>query len=1031
MKLFFTCSLIILSLFSFSQVRISQVYGAGGNPGATYNRDFIELFNAGTTNVDISNWSVQYASATGPVAPGNWAVTGIPAGNSIDPGKYFLIALASGGAVGIALPATDFLNNGINISNTAGKIALVTNTTALNGTTACSDPSVIDVIGYGAAASCFEGSTASTTGIDNTMSILRAADGCTDTNDNSSDFSIGLINPRNSLSPANSCGPATALLTALPTSLNIFSTVGIASVSQSYILNGLNLSGFPANITLTASAGLQVSLSSGSGFAGSINVPYTSATLPNTTIYVRIAATAPQGVMNGTVTNSGGGATNAIVTMSGGVYQDYYNTKADNGLNVLSTWSSTPDGLGFTPVDFMGPFQAFNIVNQTNAHYTGVWDVSDPIFSPRVIVGDGTNPINLTIPAGPDSITMATRVNVLNNGTLTIQNNRRPFLNNLATGSTVDFAQAGITASDTIRIPNISFYNLKLTGGLKYFSPLVTTIRGDLTADGVVSMNGSAPVFSTINAFGNVSFINGSVFEPLPTGDAARITLAMNGSGTQAITGNQIHLFRLQRDSTNSNSVITLTGELFLGNAGGGGLRLNQAATTTTVLDLRFFPAGGRINLVGSGVITTSANGKINADGQSIVIAKSGGNTNAGTLRFVNGALIHLLVNFDPAFTKDSIMIADSVDVEYLTLTKGRVVVNPAAVLTIKDGPLLAGGHITGGSSTAFVDGKLRQSGLIGSSADPIFPVGKGDKFAPVALYNVISADITIEYFFNDFGNHTINPALLATSAFYNVSYHEYWILNHNGLIIPNSPELSFYYTDARSGILNPPFVKMAHFNGTDWDDFGGVADGSNTLTNGFVTVQAFEDGPVTFSAAGPGVLPVRLTSFTAQKENKTVKLNWSTSQEINSSHFIVQRSADGTHWTDIARVNAAGNSNTISNYNLVDYTPAKAINYYRLKQYDINSRFDYSITRTAFFSADFEVAVTPNPAKDFINIYISKNSNSIATISLTDMNGKTLQHFTNANSFIQISTSGMAKGMYILKVIDGDNVSVKKVMLQ
>ncbi|MFT3908618.1 MAG: lamin tail domain-containing protein [Ferruginibacter sp.] len=1032
MKSFFTLLLIIISLFSFSQVRISQVYGGGGNPGATYLRDFVEIYNAGTTTVDISNWSIQYASATGPVAPGDWAVTGIPAGNSIDPGKYFLIALASGGAAGVALPTPDFLNNGINISNTAGKIALVTNATALNGTTGCSGGSVIDVIGYGAAATCFETAFAVTTGIDNTMSQFRGSNGCDETNDNSADFSIGTVNPRNSASAANSCIASPALLTAAPGSLNIYSTVGINSNPEFYTLSGLNLTGFPGNLTVTASAGLQVSLNSGSGYAGSINVPYTSATLANTVIYVRIAASAPQGIMNGTVTNSGGGASSpAIVTIGGGVYQDYYNTKADNGLNVTSTWSNTPDGLGFSPADFTTPFQAFNIIDQTNAHYTGVWDVSDAILSPRVIVGDGTTAINFVIPAGQDSMTMATRVNVTNNSTLTILNNRRPFLNNLYTGSTVDFAQSGTSTDDTIRIPNISFYNLKLTGGLKYFSPATTTTRGSFTADAVVGMSGSAPVFSTLNVFGDVNLLNGSHFDPLPT--TTRITLAMNGNnGTQTINmpdTDTMYLFRLQRDSTNSNSHIIFSGRnLTLGNAAGGGLRLNQGAVTSTILDFTHpFPAGPELRLTGAAFVTNGSMGKIQMTAGNIDARRTSGSADGGTLRFTNTSTL-LTLTTNSIVAGSFISIADSISTEFLNLEEGKIVVKPGATLTVTDGPLLSQGYITGGSATSFVEGKLRQSGLINTYT---FPVGRGDKYAPVDINNVITEDMTVEYFFTDFGNHTIDPATLNAFPDYNISYNEYWILTDNGVGPIPTPDINFHYTDTRSGIVDPTQVKIAHFDGTDWDDLGGTADPANTVSNGFVTVTGVSTfSPFTFSARTTGILPVRLTSFTAQKENKTVKLNWSTSQEINSSHFVVQRSGDGRTWKDITSVTAAGNSNTKIDYTTTDNAPLNGINFYRIKEIDMNGKFDYSETRTILFSSKFEISVTPNPAVDFINVYISKENNKPSTIILMDVNGRQLKNYATNESSYKINSNLLTPGVYFIRVVNEGMSVVKKIVV-
>lgn len=105
---------------------ISQVYGGGGNTGATYKNDFIELFNAGGEPVDITDWSVQYASATG----SSWAVT--PITGIIQPGHYYLIQEAAGTGGTMPLPTPDATGS-IALSGTNGKVALVASTVPLTG----------------------------------------------------------------------------------------------------------------------------------------------------------------------------------------------------------------------------------------------------------------------------------------------------------------------------------------------------------------------------------------------------------------------------------------------------------------------------------------------------------------------------------------------------------------------------------------------------------------------------------------------------------------------------------------------------------------------------------------------------------------------------------------------------------------------------------------------------------------------------------------------------------------------------------
>ena len=183
-----------------SDMVVSQVYAGGGNSGATYANDFVELFNRGATGVDLSTWSIQYASASGT----SWQVTALT--GSVQPGHHYLVGLASAAAIGAALPTPD-ASGTTNLANSGGKVALVRGSTALTcGATAgsCSaDANVADLIGYGSATD-FEGSGAAT-GLSNTTAALRAGDGCTDTDTNSSDLAGATPAPRNSATPAATC----------------------------------------------------------------------------------------------------------------------------------------------------------------------------------------------------------------------------------------------------------------------------------------------------------------------------------------------------------------------------------------------------------------------------------------------------------------------------------------------------------------------------------------------------------------------------------------------------------------------------------------------------------------------------------------------------------------------------------------------------------------------------------------------------------------------------------------------------------
>jgi endonuclease G len=180
---------------------ISQLYGGGGNTGATFTNDYIELYNPTGISFNLAGWSLQYASAAGT----SWT-NKQPLGGTIAPGEYFLVALASGGANGSPLPVSANISGDINMSATTGKVALVSNAVSLSGS--CpngSDPDIVDFVGYGSSASCFEGGTRAPAP-SNTNALFRKLNGAQDTNQNGADFQTGAPNPRRT-APIVELGP--------------------------------------------------------------------------------------------------------------------------------------------------------------------------------------------------------------------------------------------------------------------------------------------------------------------------------------------------------------------------------------------------------------------------------------------------------------------------------------------------------------------------------------------------------------------------------------------------------------------------------------------------------------------------------------------------------------------------------------------------------------------------------------------------------------------------------------------------------
>jgi hypothetical protein len=164
--------------------------------------------------------------------------------------------------------------------------------------------------------------------------------------------------------------------------------------------------------------------------------------------------------------------------------------------------------------------------------------------------------------------------------------------------------------------------------------------------------------------------------------------------------------------------------------------------------------------------------------------------------------------------------------------------------------------------------------------------------------------------------------------------------------------------------------------------------------------------------------LPVELTDFFATATHQGIVLNWTTASEINNNYFIVQRSAEGTAWHDIKKVNGAGNSNINTNYSVTDAEPLLGINYYRLKQTDFDGSFALSKTIAVYFGktdAGVSVSTFPNPFSDKLTFTLQGSQPS--QVTLQDVSGRVLfrQGFTNT---LPVNTHLFSKGIYFYNVI-------------
>jgi hypothetical protein len=182
------------------------------------------------------------------------------------------------------------------------------------------------------------------------------------------------------------------------------------------------------------------------------------------------------------------------------------------------------------------------------------------------------------------------------------------------------------------------------------------------------------------------------------------------------------------------------------------------------------------------------------------------------------------------------------------------------------------------------------------------------------------------------------------------------------------------------------------------------------------------------------GVLSVKLSVFTVSREGQKIKLEWVSALQ-NSARFEVQRSSDGRTWKTIASIK--GGSSAASNaYKIYDESPLNGINYYVIKQYDVDGH-SYLSNVKFLRMPDIKpiISVYPNPAHSGVNFNIvNKGANNLEAI-LTNINGTIIDHeifqSVPANKINRLNLQQQpAPGVYILKLkAEGISESVRVVI--
>jgi Secretion system C-terminal sorting domain len=197
--------------------------------------------------------------------------------------------------------------------------------------------------------------------------------------------------------------------------------------------------------------------------------------------------------------------------------------------------------------------------------------------------------------------------------------------------------------------------------------------------------------------------------------------------------------------------------------------------------------------------------------------------------------------------------------------------------------------------------------------------------------------------------------------------------------------------------------------------------------------VRSFDDWSITSVQSFNilSALPLRFLSFTAAGSNNDVLLNWDTDNEINTSHFDVEFSTDGSRFTKIAEVKAMNTVGT-HQYRFVHVSPAGLALYYRIKQVDLDGKFDYSSIARVNRSLNNSITLTPNPAQNFAMLMFGKPS-AKTNLRMVNTNGQVVlqQQINEGTRQHTIDISKLPAGVYIVQLQTTNGIETFKLVKQ
>ena len=614
----------------------------------------------------------------------------------------------------------------------------------------------------------------------------------------------------------------------------------------------------------------------------------------------------------------------------------------------------------------------------------------------------------LTINSGKTFNTNGTSVvttvagSIINSGTITNTSvSKLVFINNSIYQHSQDgnaIPTATWNANSTCLITGVTATNPtnmgQTFGNLTWNCPLQTS---DANFDGIFTLNGN--------------------FTLISTGTSGIFRLA---SGTTNIIGNYTQSGGVNRIANTSDRILNVGGNFSMT---GGELRMSIGTAT------------GTMNIAGNfsqtaGTITETSTGI------GLIVFNGTSNQNVNIVGTISGTINFTINNFFGITLLNSVTLPAT-----LTMTQGNI--NTGANILSLGTSASNLGTLTRTSGT--IVGNFRRWFAASTVSNVLFPIGTITNYRPanISFTSAITTSGTLTVAFTSLDPGTAGlPLNDGGTTIVNTGKEGYWSINAGDGLTGGTYSLDLT-ADGFNGVTNVSTLRlMKRTTGGNWILQGSNSPGTGTTSTPVVHrtgMSGFSEFGVGGSSDNP--LPVELSSFSADKSNTGVILEWTTKTEVNNYGFEVQKSEgrdQESEWNTIGFVQGNGNSNSPKNYSFVDENVTSGKYFYRLKQIDTDGQFDFSkvIEVNLDSPSKFELSQNyPNPFNPNTTIRFTIPESGHVKLTIYNLLGEQVTELVNEIEEAGVHTvnfdaGNLNSGVYLYKIETGDFVQTKKMTL-